>query len=180
MLLASATLSWSQPTSADTAHWLEYNNTSIGFSFRYPSFMTVKEDKLLARQMTAQAVETVIDLIAETYAFHEKTPIFRFIVYKRKPANPPADLYWPSDDHRLCKLSRYLNLDGHKAFFCESCGGLSGRCDWHISILQPRICNMFPMYNGPELDGSHPEKGPQDAGFPILSIIKTVHFRATN
>jgi hypothetical protein len=64
-----------------------------------------------------------------------------------------------------------MQIDGHEALLSSVWG--AGSCLWNVTLLQPRLCSVFPM--GGLDDNSAPL---HDGHFPLLSIIETVHFEA--
>ena len=65
-----------------------------------------------------------------------------------------------------------MQLDGHEVLVEVSCG--RGACHWYVNLLQPRECTILSLLTGTDSDEALPP--PHDGLFPLLSIIRTVHF----
>jgi hypothetical protein len=65
-----------------------------------------------------------------------------------------------------------IYLDGHEALESVACGRAA--CFWRVSFLQPGRCDVFSLLGG--ADANDAARPPRDGTFPLLSILKTVHF----
>lgn len=56
----------------------------------------------------------------------------------------------------------------------------SGRAavGWSVEVLEPRECTIVTLLGGADYEQSLPP--PHNGGFPLLSIIRTVHFAPVN
>jgi hypothetical protein len=70
-----------------------------------------------------------------------------------------------SEDERPCDS---MQIDGHEALVGGPFNG-----PWSVNILQSRACEVFPM-----ADGRDDAQPPHDGKFPLLSIVRTVHFES--
>jgi hypothetical protein len=75
-----------------------------------------------------------------------------------------------SEDRTACGSMR---VDGHEAIVGGHDFG-----QWSVTILQPRVCEIFPTASGAGADLSDDAPPPHDAKFPLLSIVRTVHFES--
>jgi hypothetical protein len=69
-----------------------------------------------------------------------------------------------------------MMIDGHEAVVCVSQGGAA--TGWSVETLEPRECTILTLLGGADADQAVPP--PHDGEFPLLSIIRTVHFTATS
>lgn len=135
-------------------------NAENGLSFRYPPSMRV-EEKDPATFHFDYPPQVIVDVLGPgailrfICAAGVKTPEMAAATLRRFPKQS-------SEDERLCAS---MQIDGHDAFVGGPFNG-----PWSVNVLQPRECEIFPMA------GSDDAPPPHDGKFPLLSIVRTVHF----
>jgi hypothetical protein len=145
------------------ADWLTYTNAKNGLSFRYPPSMRVEERDPVSFHFD-HPPEAIVDV-------RGPGTILRFICGAgvKTPEMAAATLRrsrkQSSEDERPCDS---MQIDGHEAFVGGPFNG-----PWSVNILQSRACEVFPM-----ADGSDDAPPPHDGKFPLLSIVRTVHFES--
>ena len=160
--------------------WLLYQNHRTGLSFRYPSTMRIEE-----RDPTTfhfDVVPTVIvDLKGDEPNDPNITPLRIICAEGRKTAEAAgakarALLRTHPEENSSGRVADgaigTIQVDGHEAVL--SCGCGRAACQYSIQTLQPYECQIFPMVSGEGFFDNYPP--PHDGTFPILSIIKTIHF----
>jgi hypothetical protein len=157
--------------------WFTYQNPKNGLTFRYPSSMWVEERNPIPFHLDVTP-EVVVDLKGDEPG-NPNIIVMRFIcAYGQKTPEMAAVkaralLKTHPEENATGRVSGgtidTMQVDGHEAIVGCGCGRAA--CSWSVLTLQPRECNIFPMLPG---DGNPP---PNDARFPILSIIKTIHFK---
>ena len=73
---------------------------------------------------------------------------------------------------RACTKTSPMAVDGHDAVVCVS--RASAAIHWSVEILEPRECTIISLLGGADAGQAAPP--PHDGEFPLLSIIRTVHF----
>lgn len=143
-------------------NWISYENPKVGLAFRYPSDLRVRE----APEEIQREVGT--ESIIEITSGHPATVVLRFIV---RPTS-----IWQAPDlfslRRGCRSSTGLQIDGHPGLVCVTCGRAA--CSWTIHMIKPTHLTILSLTREANL-GRTPI-APHDGRFPILSIIRTLHF----
>jgi hypothetical protein len=151
--------------------WLTYRNPKNGLSFRYPISMRVEERDPAPFHLDP-IPEVIVDLKADEKDYPNAT-ILRFICAQGRKTPETA----AGDEQTLLKThpkGSTMLIDGHEAIVSCSCG--SAACFYSVLTLQPYECQILPMVTGEgSLDDYLP---PHDGGYPLLSIVKTVHFES--
>ncbi len=143
--------------------WLVYTNAKNGLSFRYPPSMRVEERDVASFHFDYPP-EAIVDVLGPG-------TILRFICAAGVKAPEMAEATFrrfrkqSSEDESPCSS---MQIDGHEAFVGGPFNG-----PWSVNILQPRACDIFPMAGSS--DDAPP---PHDGKFPLLSIVRTVHFES--
>lgn len=158
--------------------WLTYRNAKNGLSFRYPPNMRVKERNPVAFHFD-KTPAVIVDLRA-----NESYTVMRFICApgRKAPemaaAKARALLKTHPERDRTGRVSYgaigSMPVDGHEAIVSCSCGRAA--CQWDVLTLQPYQCDILPMVTGDGWNDDLPP--PHDGKFPLLSIVKTVHFES--
>lgn len=163
------------------SNWLQYRNSKDGLSFRYPPSMQVKgrDPRPLYLDVTP---EVVVDLMGNEPNNPDIT-VIRFICYRgRKTPEAAASkarvlLKTHPTDNPSGRVNDgaigTMQVDGHEAIISCSCGRAA--CSYTIYTLQPYSCRILPMVAGDGFGDNYPP--PHDGMFPVLSIIRTVHFK---
>ncbi len=159
------------PVHAQTEHWARFHDPETGLSFRYPSNLRVRRRD--PRHFNLPALQSVVELIGDT-PMNPGTVVLRFLVRSGHLA-PSARAGKLKQLRTGCKSTSSMMIDGHDAIVCVFQGSAATR--WSVEILEPRECTIVTLLGGADADQASPP--PHDAEFPLLSIIRTVHFTAT-
>jgi len=154
--------------------WQEYRNAAIGLSFKYPPTMLVHERSARAFGLSPDLV--IIDLVGDIPANHSIALRFECSAVTVTPEQATHDIQRAfgqhasdPDPHDSLKA---VYLDGHEALESVACE--RNTCQSTVHFLQPRGCDVFSMLGG--ADANDRTRPPRDGTFPLLSILKTVHF----
>lgn len=156
---------------ARSPHWLEFHDPQTGLSFRYPSDLHPRRRN--PQKFGIPTVVTIVDLIGNT-KMNPGTIVLRFLVKRGVTLSKERVARLEALRH-ACKKTSFIRLDGHKAVVCISTG--SAAVHWSIEILQPRECTIISLLEGADYRQALPP--PHNGEFPLLSIIRTVHFTST-
>jgi hypothetical protein len=146
--------------------WLVYTNPKNSLSFSYPPSMRVEERDPATFHMDYPP-QVIVDVVGYSVG---PDAILRFICGPgvKTPEMAAATLRryskQSSEEERPCAS---IEIDGHEAFVGGPFNG-----PWSVNILQPRECEIFPMA------GNDDAQPPHDGKFPLLSIVRTVHFES--
>jgi hypothetical protein len=154
--------------------WVSYENRKVGLTFRHPPELWTREAPDYIRAgLDARAV---IELVGKT-ELNPDTIVLRFIIDPFKGPPFKSDSAGASDylarERTGCKSSSDLTIDGHRALNCVSCG--RGSCSWTVMLAEPVRCNILTFADS-ETFGKRTAMRPHDSRFPILSILRTLHF----
>jgi len=155
--------------------WLGYHNPATGLSFQYPAALRIHERN--PRSFGLPQAEEITDLVGDTKV-NSGIVVLRFIVSRGKitpdqaavKAKSLREEYASETDPR--KTLTPMRLDGHEALVTVSCGRAA--CQWTLNILQPRECKIVSLVGAAQYEEGLPP--PHDGLFPLVSIIRTVHF----
>ncbi|HUY18486.1 MAG TPA: hypothetical protein VMV15_04600 [Candidatus Binataceae bacterium] len=118
----------------------------------------------------------IIDLVGDTPANRSIALRFECSAGTVTPEQAAAEIQKAFDGHASDPDPRdsvkTIDLDGHEALESVACGRAA--CHWRVSFLQPGRCDVFSLLGG--ADANDAGRPPRDGTFPLLSIIKTVHF----
>jgi hypothetical protein len=114
--------------------------------------------------------ELIVDLVGDT-AMNPGTVVLRFIV-NRGVATPQTVAERSRIIREGCQSTTTMLLDGHQALVCVYSGRAATH--WKAEVLYPRECTILTLLAGADSDEASPP--PHDGTFPLLSIIKTLHF----
>ncbi len=157
-----------------SAQWQEYRNAATGLSFKYPPTMRVLERSARAFGLSPDLV--IIDLVGDTPANRSVALRFECSAGTVTPEQATGDIQRAFDQHASDPDPRdslkAIDLDGHEALESVACGRAA--CHWRVSFLQPGRCDVFSLLGG--ADANDAARPPRDGRFPLLSILKTVHF----
>jgi hypothetical protein len=149
--------------STEPKAWLTYVNKEIGFSVKYPQSMEIRilDPKVFHIDNWVLGLE-IIDKTNPVNA------VIRMIVKER------GDNRMVADENlaflkAVCKTYKEFALDTRTAVNCTTCASAS--CDWSVRIPGDKQFTIFSMI-GSELT----KPGPEDAEYPILSIIRSIKF----
>lgn len=157
--------------------WVVYENPSVGLTFRHPPDLRTTEAADHIR--TGLNAKAVIELVGRTEQDPD-TIVLRFIIEPFR--DPPFKSDWTGAGDYLaheragCNSSTYLSIDGHRALNCVSCGRAA--CSWTVVLAEPLRCNILTFADA-ETFGKRTAMRPHDGHFPILSILRTLHFTST-
>lgn len=156
------------PAAAQSSHWLQFHDPHTGLSFRYPPDLHVRERN--PQNFGLPKVETIVDLIGNP-KLNPGTVVLWFLVSRgflsaKERAKRLKEL------RSGCKSTSFLRIAGHKAIVCVSTGRAA--VGWSVEILHPRECMIVTLLGGAGYKQSLPP--PHNGEFPLLSIIRTVHF----
>ena len=170
----------SASSGASPTEWVPYHNSATGLAFRYPPPLRIRERD--PRSFGLPDAEEITELVGDTH-LNPGTVVLRFIV-KRGETTPEMaaakaratrERYARDTDHRE-SLST-MQLDGHEALVEVFCGARGPACHWGVNVLQPRDCLILSLLAGADFEEALPP--PHDGLFPLLSIIRTVHFHTS-
>lgn len=167
---------------AAEADWLSYRNPINGLAFLYPPSMRVEERNPATFHFDV-APEVIVDLKGNE-PNNPNVTVMRFIcaagrktpemaagkaraLLKTRPESTPGGSVANG-------AIGAMQIDGHEAIV--SCGCGRAACHYGIVTLQPYECRILPMVTGDGFADNDPP--PHDGEFPLLSIIKTVHFES--
>lgn len=162
---------------AAESDWLSYRNVKSGLSFRYPPSLWISEPDPAELGLPD---DSIVDLRGYVGLNRRHIIVLRFMCEpgEQTPemvaANAHAFLRHPTGKYD-CAPATSMRLDRNEAILECSCGW-GGSCQWTLSILQPRACSIFP--GGPPAGPYDNHLPLHDGHFPLLSIIKTVHFES--
>ena len=145
---------------AAASDWKMYSNDNKGLSFRYPPYLHVIE-----RSLEDFRMEGLVLVLDVTSPKHPGSAGLRFLVTDHSRSS----MTWRQDFsslRKICKSYFELRLGGRRAANCVTCG--RGACAWKIVIPG----EMELTIHGPGRDQ------PQNGTYPLLSIIRTVSFKA--
>jgi hypothetical protein len=151
-----------------TQNWIFYHNTATGISFRYPPSLRIQERNV--QEFGLPDAELIVDLVGDT-AMNPGTVVLRFIV-NRGVATPQTVAERSRIIRKGCQSTTTMLLDGHQALVCVYSGRAATH--WKVEVLYPRECTILTLLAGADSDEASPP--PHDGTFPLLSIIKTLHF----
>jgi hypothetical protein len=150
--------------SCGVSDWVLYENHEVGLTFRHPSGLRVREG--------GEAVRAGIDAeaVIEVVSGQPATIVLRFIIepFKSDPSQPRA----LESLRRGCRSYSDLIIDGRRGLVCVRCGRAA--CSWSVHLAQPLHCWILSLTREANLGRNPP--APHDGRFPILSILRTVHF----
>jgi len=151
-----------------TQNWILYHNVAAGISFRYPPSLRIHERDV--KEFGLPDAELIVDLVGDT-SINPRTVVLRFIV-SRGVATRQTAAERSRINRKGCQSTTTMLLDGHQALVCV----YSGRAaiHWEVEVLYPRECTILTLLAGADSDAASPP--PHDGAFPLLSIIKTLHF----
>lgn len=156
------------PAAPRSPHWLQFHDPQTGLSFRYPPNLHPRRRN--PQKFGLPNVETIVDLIGNTN-MNPGTIVLRFLV-KRGITTPRERAARREVLRSVCKKTSSIIVAGHKAAVCVSTS--SAAVHWSVEILQPRECTIVTLLGGADYKQSLPP--PHNGEFPLLSIIRTVHF----
>lgn len=165
LLLAGAT---DFSAAAQTAHWVQFNDPHTGLSFRHPPSLHVRLRD--PQKFGLPNVATIVDLTGNT-KLNRGTVVLRFLV-KKGIALAGERAARREFLGRACTKTSPMAVDGHDAVVCVS--RASAAIHWSVEILEPRECTIISLLGGADAGQAAPP--PHDGEFPLLSIIRTVHF----
>lgn len=151
-----------------TAGWVQFHDLQTGLSFRYPPDLRVRRRD--ARKFGLPRVKSIVDLVGDTRA-NPGTTVLRFLV-RRGYTSPAERTKRVRQLRRACRKTSPMMVDGQRAIVCLSAGSAAVR--WSVEILGPRECTILTLLGGADYEQSLPP--PHDGEFPLLSIIRSVHF----
>jgi hypothetical protein len=147
---------------ADRAAWKTYSNAGLGFSLRYPA--SLHPELELSNELVFVDFETR-DIDPER-AYLGHVTALRIVVGEDKSRGYPISSY------RRQKEYRDMKVGGRPAASYVSCG--RGACSWYVVVPGPREFRLLSF------DREEGEKaGPEDARYPLLSIINSIVFHST-
>jgi hypothetical protein len=153
-----------------TQNWILYHNVATGISFRYPPSLRIHERNV--QEFGLPDAELIVDLVGET-EMNPGTVVLRFIV-NRGVATPQTVAERSRIIRKGCQSTTTMLLDGHRALVCVSTVGRAALPRWSVAVLYPRECTILSLLAGADADEANPP--PHDGTFPLLSIVKTLHF----
>ena len=168
LLMALSAGTYSQHVS--TQGWVLYRNAATGLTFRYPPSLRIQERNV--QEFGLPDAEQIVDLVGDT-EMNPGTVVLRFIVQRGMPT-PQTVAARSRSLRKSCKSVTPMPIDGHQAFVCVYTGRAA--IHWEIEVLEPRQCTILSLLAG--ADSYQADPPPHDGTFPILSIIKTVHFES--
>jgi hypothetical protein len=151
-----------------TQGWVLYQNAATGISFRYPRSLRIHERRL--QEFGLPDAELIVDLLGDT-EMNPGTTVLRFIV-NRSVATPQTVEERSRIIRKGCQSTTTMLLDGHQALVCVYTGRAA--VHWSVVVLYPRECTILSLLAGADSYEASPP--PRDGAFPLLSIIKTLHF----
>lgn len=158
------------PALAQTARWIQFHDPQTGLSFRYPPNLRIRHRD--PGKFGLPAVQSIVELIGNT-PLNPGTIVLRFLVKRGTPSAAEQEKT-RNLLRSVCKTTSSMMVHGHEAVVCVTRG--SGAKRWSVEILGPRECTIVTLLGGADADQAAPP--PHDGEFPLLSIIRTVHFTA--
>jgi hypothetical protein len=152
----------------NTGGWPLFRDTLTGLTFRYPPSLRIRLRNPQDFGLLDAAL--IVDLVGDT-AMNPETTVLRFIVDRGNPTAETTALK-VRGFRSACRSLTTMTIDDHRAFVCVSCGRAA--CQWSVNILKPRRCTILTLLGGADSDWATPP--PRDGIFPLLTIIKTLHF----
>jgi hypothetical protein len=147
--------------------WLTYRSSSFGFSFRYPE--TLAANTRNADSFNIEGLVLCVELVDKN-----NPDITALRIMVSEPSNNPSALKKDSFSLRKkCKKYKELIIGGRKAVNCVTCS--KGACSWKIVFPGARQLEVLTM-----LKDEIEQTGPEDRTYPLLSIINSLKFRASN
>jgi hypothetical protein len=154
-----------------TQKWILYHHVPTGISFRYPPQLRIHERNV--KEFGLPDAELIVDLVGDT-EMNPGTVVLRFIV-NRGVATPQTVAERSRIIREGCQSTTAMLLDGHQALVCVYSGRAATH--WKVEVLYPRECTILTLLAGADSDEASPPL--RDGVFPLLSIIKTLHFGPT-
>jgi hypothetical protein len=151
-----------------TQDWVLYRNAATGVAFRYPPSLRVHERDV--QEFGLLDAELIVDLVGDT-EMNPGTVVLRFIVH-RGLATPQKVAARSRSLRGSCKSLTSMPINGHQALVCVYTGRAA--IHWRLEVLDPRECTIVSELLG--ADSYEADPPPHDGTFPLLSIIKTLHF----
>lgn len=163
-----------EPTfgAAQSADWIQFQDLQTGLSFQYPPDLHLRRRN--PQKFGLPGTETIVDLIGNT-KLNPGTVVLRFLV-KRGYVSVQERQNKLEELHRVWERTSFIAVDGHKAVVCVS-GGRAA-VGWSVELLEPRECTIVTLLGGADYRQSLPP--PHNGEFPLLSIIRTVHFASVD
>lgn len=155
---------------AQTEEWIQFQDPQTGLTFRYPPNLRIHRRD--PQKFGLPNIEGIVDVTGDT-KLNRNTAMLRFLV-KRGQLTSRARANKLKLLRKGCKTTSSLMIDGYKAIVCASAGSAAIR--WSVEILEPRECTIVTLLGGAEADQAVPP--PHEGEFPLLSIMRTVHFTA--
>jgi len=155
---------------AQTEQWIQFQDPPTGLTFRYPPNLRIHTRD--PQKFGLPNIESIVDVTGDT-KLNRNTAVLRFLV-NRGQLTSHARAEKLELLRKGCKRMSSLMIDGHKAIVCVSAGSAAIR--WSVEILEPRECTIVTLMGGADADQALPP--PHDSEFPLLSIMRTVHFTA--
>lgn len=155
---------------AQTEEWIQFQDPQTGLTFRYPPNLLVHRRD--PQKFGLPNIESIVDVTGDT-KLNRNTAVLRFLV-KSGQLTSRARAKKLELLRKGCKATSSLMIDGHKAIVCVSAGSAAIR--WSVEILEPRECTIVTLLGGADADQAVPP--PHDGEFPLLSVMRTVHFTA--
>ena len=156
------------PALAQTAGWAEFHDPQTGLSFRYPPNLRIR--RRYPQKFNLPEVQSIVELVGNTKV-NPETVVLRFMV-KRGHTSAAEQEKRRKLLRSGCKSTSRMTIGGHQAIVCLSAGSAAER--WSVEIMRPRECTILTLLGGADADQAAPP--PHDGEFPLLSIIRTVHF----
>lgn len=149
---------------AGETSWTTFRNSTLGYSFRYPSDLEVNRPPV-----ANFGIEGLVDVV-DLRSVRGRQNVFRVLVVEAR-GNPRVTVYDPPFLRKVCKTHEEFRIDGRLAINCVTCGRAS--CAWTVYVPGSR---EFHMLSG--LTSEREEPRPRDGQFPIRSIIDSFRWHA--
>jgi hypothetical protein len=172
-----------QVQNSKTSGWLEYDDTTSGLSFRYPSSMRVREDTQSFKVDNPYGhIQKIVVLETKESVLPNVEPGEVLIFFIKDnglfPERPWVETF--ETERKGCRSWRSRTIDGHRALECISCG--SAACNLNIELFDPHRCtimegNLVWSYAAAEGDSTYLKL--HDGRLPLLSIVNSVHFKSS-
>lgn len=171
LLIASGLLCLRHSSAAaQNEKWIQFQDAQTGLTFRYPPNLRIRWSG--PHGFDLATVQSVVELIGDTRV-NPGTVVLRFLI-RRGRLTSSARAKKLELLRRGCKATSSLMIGGHKAVVCVSTWSAATR--WSVEILEPRECTIVTLLGGADADQAVPP--PHDGEFPLLSVMRTVHFTA--
>jgi hypothetical protein len=165
VVAALVLLAPARPTGqADRTGWKSYSNAGLGFSLRYPD--TLDPDLKVSNELVFVDFQT--REVDPARSDSGNVTALRIVVGEDKPAGDPISFY------RSQKEYRDLNIGDRPAASYVGCGRGMGSCNWQVIIPGPRELRVFTFDRD-----ERQKRGPEDARYPLLSMINSIVFHST-